>query len=841
VSRYTYAAADESQVNKITLFKDSVGISGKTNQITRSASLGKGQPVVWLGPMSNPKASNEAEVTPNNDILVIKADGGIVCLDGESLQHKWKSTGQAMVQDLPNDSKADFSIEFCCSVSAAEVVKGIFKGKSDVFSIFSESSQDISDETEVFVMVSSSGATGGRSRHLHIVSRLPSTLTSARSHQGVVQLHVMPLATSYEKQDKPGCYRLDVRNGALLELHNESIIIHDLTASVPKITSSMQLDGTSSFLPLSKTSLLCSTDTQLSVFNPVYKSLQNTTDIDLAAQGQTDTSKDKGTVSCQLVAYFSPLERAISIVGSNLVAIQLEAPKSRYAKRRAEGLLIDSIGRGLSTSSRSSAPSLQPPPKSSIFSNYLPGSMKGDYWEKWTADQKHADSLLNSNDVPKFEEFLANKFDIAVEAAPAPNGDDTDASPLSPPAWRLPKSRANYPQVDRRWILYAISRCFEWNNALREDSTVPRLICQLPQSNILNYLVDAGHLTLSNVRAAFRSQLSEKESADSFLAEQLVERLADVDPTLELMVVYLSATNLGALEILLALKRLMKSLELVNSTNKTRPKLLTSGSPEDADVTMGDDTTENENIGMELDDLEDEIQKTVSYLNNEDAGIRGRGISVAFSKLGACPSSSAIKALRATFKPDEIMSLMLVLRVELLGGGWTDRYVEDDSTEDEKRFEAPPDNVIKLIADLLGLCIDSLGPGGWLFNDPLQSADDTADFIDSLTHEISAALVGLGETVYLRNLLADPLKYWEASQKTVSTSNAQDVHATKPIAVHVREPGANALPLGLEDPSQRVSGQKIVGGGEIVQRTSREIGHLYSQKVGSYSLERIVI
>jgi hypothetical protein len=841
VSRYTYAAADESQINKITLFKDSVGISGKTNQITRSASLGKGQPVVWLGPMSGPQASNETNVAPNNDILVIKADGGIVCLDGESLQHKWKSTGQAMIQDLPNDSKADFAIELCCSVSAAEVGKGIFKGKSDVFSILSGSNQDIGDETEVFVMVSSSGAKGGRSRHLHIVSQLSSTLVSTRPQQGVVQLHVMPLATPYEKQDKSGCYRLDVRNGALLELHNQSIIIHDLTTSVPKITSNMQLDGTSSFLPLSKTSLLCSTDTQLSVFNPVYKSLQNTTDIDLAAQGQTDTSNDKGSVSCQLVAYFSPLERAISIVGSNLVAIQLEAPKSRHAKRRAEGLLIDSIGRGLATSSRSSAPSLHPPPKGSIFCNYLPGSIKGDYWEKWTADRKHADSLLNSNDVPKFEEFLAAKFGIAVEAAPALNGDDTNASPSSPPAWRLPKSRANYPQVDRRWVLYAISRCFEWNSALREDSTVPRLICQLPQSNTLNYLVDAGHLTLSNVRAAFRSQLSEKESTDSFLAEQLVERLADVDPTLELMVVYLSATNLGALEILLALRRLMKSLELVNSTNKTRPKLLTSGSPEDADVTMGDDTTENENIGMELDDLEDEIQKTVSYLNNEDAGIRGRGISVAFSKLGACPSSSAIKALRATFKPDEIMSLMLVLRVELLGGGWTDRYVEDDSIEDEKRFEAPPDNVIKLIADLLGLCIDSLGPGGWLFNDPLQSGDDTADFIDLLTHEVSAALVGLGETVYLRNLLADPLKYWEASLKTASTSNAQGVPATKPIAVHVREPGANALPLGLEDPSQRVSGQKIVGGGEVVQRTSREIGHLYSQKVGSYSLERIVI
>ncbi|KAJ8130046.1 hypothetical protein O1611_g3584 [Lasiodiplodia mahajangana] len=836
VLRYTYVASDESKTKKITLFKDTVGESGKTNQVTCSASLGKGQPIVWLAPVSSPSTSSEpVEATPENELLVMRADGEVVCLDGESLKQKWTTTAMAMLQDLADDARINFTIDFCRSVSALEVLKGIFKGNSDVFNILSGSGP-VDEESEVFVLVSSSGATKHRVRHLHIMGRLPSTLPSTRAGQGVIQLHVMPLVTPHEKRSGPRSYRLDVRNGALLELHHHTVIIHDLTASIPRVVSTIQLDGTNSFLPLSKTSLLCSTNTTLSIFNPVYRSLQNTVDIDLAAQGHADTSNNEDPSSCQLVAYFSPLERAISIVGYNLVAIQLEAPKSRHAKRRAEGLLIDSIGRGLPPAQRRSAPS-SAPLKDSAFSNYLPGSIRGDYWGKWAVDQKQADSLLNSNDIPKFESFLAEKFGISVEAAPAQNGDssDSDHSTKRPLTWCLPKSRANYPPVDRRWVLYAIGRSFQWNNTSHEDSTVPRLTLQFPQSNILNYLVDAGHLTQSNLRAAFRDRLIENEAADNLLAEELVTRLSEIDPSLEILVVYLYATKLGVLEVILVLRTLMRSLQLANDAAKPIPKLQTNGTAES--VTNENDSAENENIGMELDHLEDEIQKTVSYLNNEDDSIRGRGLGIALTKLAAYPHKSAVKALRTIFKPHEILSLMYVLRIELVKGGWTDRYIEVDYRDENGLFDAPPDGILKLIANLLGVCLDSFGQGGWLLSDTLQAGNDAVDFLGSLTHEIDAALEGLEEVVYLRGLLAGPVKYYEQLSKKSASAGA---NTAKPIVVHVNDAAGTALlPLGLNSTSQRISNQKVVSGGEVVQRSSREKGHLISQKVGSYSLERI--
>ncbi|KAI1328473.1 hypothetical protein F5Y16DRAFT_369121 [Xylariaceae sp. FL0255] len=827
ITRYTYSATDESGASKITLFKDAVDASGKTDQVTRSSELTRGNPAVWLAPSS----------TVDSELLVVRKDGETVCLDGESLEQRWTSTATIMTQDLVDSAKPDFTVEFCRSVSTAEAIKGIFKGNQDAFSVLLGSDQTPSEDSEVFILISNSGSKAHRSRHLHVLGRLPATASSAKSKQDIVQLHVMPIITSDLARSSARTYRLDVRNGSLLELAGETIFVHDLTTGIPKITSKMHLRGTSSFLSLSKTSILCSTNTQLSVFNPVYKSLQDTVEIDVGTPSQTGTEKSPNSNS-QLVAYFSPLERAISIADSNLVAIQLEAPKGRHAKRRAEGLLIDSIGRGLPTTIRDTMPSASSPPKTSVFSNLLPGSVRGDYWETWQADQAKAELFYNANNISALELLLAEKFGIKVENVLTSGENTTETTAV----WQLPRSRAGYPPVDRRWIIYAISRSFQWNSALPYDTSIPRLICQLPQTNTLNYLVDAGHLTLSNIKAAFRGKMGEKEEDDTFLAEQLVNRLAELDPSLELLVVYLSATNLGAVEILTVLRAIMQSLELMTDANKPLPKLLTNGQSDE--LSDGGQPAENENIGMELDDLEEEIQKTVSYLSNEDVSIRGRGLSMAFAKLGACPSTSAVKALRLIFKPDEILSLIYVLRIELVKGGWTDRYLDLDNEEQEIPSDAPPDGIIKLIADLLGRCLDSLGPGGWLLNDAMQADDDAVDFIGSLTHEVSAALEGVEEVVCLRNFLADPLKFYETTAKkdtTVATS--QDVTTTKkPMAVRLKEASATALPLGLKSTSQHISNSKVVSGGEIVQRSLREKGHLISQKkVGSYSLERIVI
>ncbi|KAI1206641.1 uncharacterized protein F4807DRAFT_228395 [Annulohypoxylon truncatum] len=848
VSRHTYAATRESHEYKVTLFKDSVDASGNTGSVTKSISLSAGRPVICVAPIAAPIGQGLANSrTLDNELLIVREDGEVICLDPDTLERRWISSPAVLQQDLPTASKRDFNIVSCHPVFLSDLVQGVFKGSDEASSLFSEIKQDMNTDAEVLVLISNHELDGQQSRRLHVLSIIPPSYGSVSSHQqGVVQLHAVPIPTSAQESGIAS-YRLDIRSGSLLEFRGQTFNMYDLAASLPKITSTMQLSDTTSFLRLSKTSLLCSTPNHLSIYNPIYRSFQNSVCIDSDTQDAPSTGPKP--TACLLAAYFSRLELAVAIVDTNLVAIQLEAPILRTRKRRAEGLLIDSIGRGLQLPKRHSIQATSPSgeeTKTSTFSNYLPGSIRGDYWESWTADEARADAFLNANDIRSLELMLAQKFSIQVQdAVQAPGGVDgaegVSNLPKGSLTWIWPKTRAGYPPVDRRWIIYAISRAFQWNHSFPDDSTVPRLICQLPQSDIVSYLVDAGHLTLSNVRSGFRGVIRDNEKTDSFLAEQIVLRLADVDPTLELLVAYISATNLGAMELLIAVRTIMRSLELVQDPKKPPPKLLTNGLTEEILVNGdgdgdGDGDFELNNIGMELDNLEDEIQKTVSYLD-EDAGIRGSGLSAAFAKLGNCPNISMIKALRATFKPEEILSLIYLLRVELVRGAWTSRYLDTTEFERDSTLDAPPDGIIKLIADLLGRCVDSIGPGGWLLNDAVLAADETGDFVASLKLEVSAALEGLEEAVYLRGIIGEAVRYCEASKKA-KVEGAMD--KMKPISLHVKEPGAQALPLGLKAKGG-ISTHKIVSGGELVDRSQRETGHLRSQQVGQYSLERIAI
>jgi hypothetical protein len=257
----------------------------------------------------------------------------------------------------------------------------------------------------------------------------------------------------------------------------------------------------------------------------------------------------------------------------------------------------------------------------------------------------------------------------------------------------------------------------------------------------------------------------------------------------------------------------------------------------------------------------------------DDSSTRARGLTVAFGLLGSCSSVATIQAIRRLFRPEETLSLIHVLRVELVKGGWTARYLDGfqvDGEEDEQ--EAPPDDSIRLIADLLCRCIDSVGPGGWMINDKLlaRTGDhhDSADFLAGLKLEVSAALEGIQEAIYLRGLLTETVKYGNSVQKAVAEATPNKAALSKGTShkgasskdtlsnatphrraakgnkairkLHVPDGENQMLPLGLGT-KHGVSSTKVVAGGEIVTRSKREIGHLVSQRVGAYSLERIVV
>lgn len=752
---------------------------------------------------------------------------------------------------MPKGSR--LQVELVQAAPASDIVAGFFGGKQDAFAAFLPTGQEDASNQDMLVLITKTTGKGADTRHVHILG-IPSS--NAAGSGGLVQIHTSPIPTSSSTSSRHGNLRLDVTTGSLMELEKDVLVTYDLTTTMVKIGSTLKVPGVESFIRLSKTSVLAASSDTLDVYNPVFQSLQASAAIGLEASQLSESS-------LTLVAYFARLEIAVAVYGTSLVAVQLEAPRTRGKKRRSEGLLIDSLGRGIPQhrdNKKLRTEEIGSPATS--FSSNLPGSVSGGYWSEFTADVQRADALLAANDLAAFEELVAQKFSIETKPADNTNGksdSDSDQEQSKLPEWILPATRSEYPYADRRWVLFAITRVFAWQDAPESGEGETRLTCKLPQSNLLTMLIDAGHLTLSNLKSAFKDEIRGIDDIDNILGEDLPRVLVQVDPVFELLLSYLSSTKLGAVELLTAIRLIMRSLELVQDPTKIAPKLLTFESQASDAVDADDSALADQSIiGHELDRLNQELEAAEYFHLGDQSLIRGRGLSVAFGKLSSCPRVSTIRVLRRSYKPEEILSLIYVLRMELVKDGWTTRYLDTTQLDKDEELEAPPDGSISLIADLLCRCIDAVGPGGWLINDAIVAAGagdhmDSADFLASLKLEISAALEGVQEAVFLRGIISEAVRYSnsvqkaeaEAGQKYKKRGDGAPQALVLRGAISNHEVGSKVgeaamLPLGMKT-NDRVSAEKVISGGEVARRRKREVGHLVSQKVGAYSLERISI
>ncbi|KAK7698527.1 hypothetical protein SLS64_012395 [Diaporthe eres] len=844
VTRYTYISTRNPKP-EITLFKDVIGASGETTSTTLTEKVDHAPKLVHLSTATTTRSASADGTGAVPDLVAVAEDGAVICLQGDDLRKRWQTSPEILKQDLPALPKGTrLQVELVQAALASDVIGGLFGGKEDAFASLLQTKQEDPSALDMLLLVTRVAGKEAESRHLHILGIV--SASDAQATGRLVQIHTSPIPSPSPAASGPGNLRLDVASGSLMELQEDGLVTYDLTSSVVKVDSKLQVPDVRSFVRLSKSSVLAAKPDSLDVYNPLYQSLQASSVVDLDNVG-----KGSNAVALSLVAYFARLEIAVAIYGASLVAVQLEAPRTRGKKRRAEGLLIDSIGRGIAQH-RDFLKKQKTDGESSSFSEHLPGTVTGTYWSEFTTDVQKADALLEAGDLGGFEELMASRFGIATKPADAAN-DTTDEEEPRLPEWIWPSTRSAYSTADRRWVLYTITRIFDWQDALESGSDQTRLVCKLPQSNVLNCLVDAGHLTISNIKSAFKDELRGVDDVDHVLGEEVPQVLVQADPPFELLLSYLSSTKLGAAELLTAVRLIMRSLELVQDPTKIAPKLLTFES-EQSDDADPDESTLNANqsaFGHELDRLEQELEVTEFYLGDQST-IRARGLSVAFGKLGSCPRDSTIRTLRRSYKPEEILSLIYVLRMELVKDGWTTRYLDTTRLDEDDDLEAPPDGSISLLADLLCRCIDAVGPGGWLINDAIVAAGagdhmDSADFLASLKLEVSAALEGVQEAVFLRGILSEAVRYGAQVQKAEAEVGHKHKRGDGKAAI-LHSPGISKaagaegamLPLGMKA-KERISAEKVVSGGEVVRRSKREIAHMINQNVGDYSTERVTI
>lgn len=833
VERRTYVSTSDP-APQLSLFRESSEGPASSTSTTATRNLEKSsKPILFLGTIASGRQADA--LSSGSDLLAVRQDGSISCFDGEDLKDKWNSPASALVRD-DHAGADDTKVEFAQLTNAHSASLGLLKGRQDILAIFGEEISEDGFNPELLILITKSSD----SRSLRVVS-MPRRSAVGTLQQSVESLLAVELpAQDLLSKDKVS-YSLQASSGFLQQLAGDRLHTFDLTNTLPKITSKLRSSGAQSFLRLSNTSVMVSTESTITVYNPKYQSVLATLEIDsskadtLKRKRGAEEIKGNSNSSCEFVSFFPKLGSAVAISGNNLIALQVEGQVDRQGRPRAAGLLIDSLG----CSAKDQFLSGRPKRSKTIIDHELKTldlshlATNAGTEASWAEEISDLESAVKSGEASTFDELLSAKLNITWPSESTTNGTTNSGSAIA-----ITKSQDSKVSTvnKRRWVSYALNKIFALSHD--EEGNQPALSVAFYPPNTFTWLLREGVMTVSNIETALKSK---NTLGSSIQPGSLVDVLEEIDPSMDLLLVLVSQNHLGAEELLHAIKRLMSSLGLFGETASKQAQLTND---EDSDAEVGD--SEEQLLRLEV-EAENDLAMA-EYQLDSGSGVRGQALSVALSKLYTCPNNAIIYAIQTSFTTGETVSLIYLLRFELGRGAWTSRYLDIGESSIIDEDADIPNNAIILIASLLNNCIDAIGAGGWLTGEArLVNGDpfEAQELITSLKLEVGAALEGIEEAKYLNGLISEMVRYGDQVQK-VHKRRAADSSETKrknkptrPIAVPVGEQ-EKMLPLGLKA-GQLISFQRVGAGGEVQERTMRDIGHLKSQKVGKYTLERIVV
>jgi hypothetical protein len=809
VERRTYVSTSGPQA-QITLFHEYTEAAVPTKSTTSRKVENSKSPVVYLGTVT---ASRGSEVSADTqDLLAIKEDGEIQCYDGDNLQEKWTSPPTALLRDITNPI-SDPIVEFASLTNAHSASQGILKGRQDVFALFPQEIAEDAFNPEILVLIIKSSQTQGR-RTLHIVSlprRTGSHLQGLKHSVESLLAADLPWKSESDATNNTS-FNIHVSTGVLQALDCEVLTTFDLTNTLPKVQTQLKVPEAQSFLRLSSTSILVASEHSIAVYNPKYQSRLGTVDLDLMSNNDSlkrkreslETENGVSSSSCKFASYFPKLGSAVAIIGNNLVTLQIEGQQDRNGKPRAAGLLMDSVRHSMKETIH-----VRP----NIEKTFLAG------------DAEAFDKKI----IKKLQGELTEDAD--VDMVNGTNSSDIVSDSILPK-----KSATRQPQrqdIDQQLVLYALSRIFTWSE---NDAGNFQLSISFYPPKTFIWLLNNKQMTVTNIESTLRASGA---STMPIPAGQLVKTILELDPDMDLLLALLTNNYLDASELLHAVRKLMESLGLLGENPGTKQGLLTNG--DDMELTNGD-------IDEQVEKMEEEAEEDLEraeYQLGSGSGVRGEALSVALSKLNKHPSHTVVHALQTTFTSQEVVCLIYLLRFELARGAWTTKYFDVDQSDIVDEDLEVQDNSITLISSLLSNCVDAVGAGGWLYGEArLVDGDpfEAEELIASLKLEVSAALEGIEEAVYLKGLTSQMILYGNAVQKGLPEESEipQKKRKIKPITLPSVDKDLTTLPIGLKA-EQQISLLKGTPGGNVYKRSMRDIGYLKSQKVGKYSRERIVI
>ena len=763
------------------------------------------------------------ETGSGSKVLALHRDGTVTsyskCLDNEEWHSSINAGTPKSVSEPPIQATATLSLQ--------QARKTILKNREDIL-ITLGPLDDAIDPSLLLVMVrapAKDAINHSGTLELRVFSiRSPESDTDGLALGAGRKLHSLLTLAMPEPSlftSKKSQITIYPASGTIHQEAEGTLAVYDLTGSVPRIVHTLVQNDAYSYLRLSPELIASCRGASLSILDLQYGSLQAEGNLKLnhemvLAQASSKLkNKQTTTENVRLLSYFAPLDVMVVLDGLKLLAIQLvTSQKLRGSrKRKRDGLLVNSIGRGTSSMTGALPCSGEPDGEHVSRGTYLPSSDS----QEWKLQEAALDQCLAQNDIKEFERLMATALEIKTYQQDERN----------------PNSRSR-SHVDQHAVSYVLKTMFSVDqNSSRNDPSgdIPaNLSIRIYPQNIGRWLIDKGLVTLSRVEMSLKKYqalpLTSKLATGS-----LVRALVNLDPSLEILLsVLASPVPWSSQELAHILIIVTRSPDTEDTENQ---RLLTNGDGEDSG---------NKEISQLLNG-QTTYQPSSPCPTPLDNELNRRLLNLAMKRLHACPPSSVARALKRELSSSQLRILVDTLRMEIARSGWLSPYMESLETPDLDLQQN--DSQMRSIAHLLNCVIDSLGTGGWILgNSTSDDLAETADTIAYMKAEISAALEGIEEATYLKGMLGEMLLCGKDSLKSSVKHNGwTEVQLSalplKPVSVALNE-DSQLLPLGLK-PTPVVSTTKVGAGGELIKRSRRDIGRLKSKMVGKYSFDQIIV
>lgn len=763
-----------------------------------------------------PSASDKHHSDSLPDVIVVHRDGTVRRLSGNLKELRWIA---ASVFE-PDDSPLPAQVLFAQWVSYADASTGLLRKREDIL-------KECAPSDSSFLVTVSRDGHQQESRHrvsvFHMSRNLPARFSATSSHQlrlvatnPISDSRLINPAANIHIDFHAPTSRLSISSG------NE-LINYDLSAYAPSISFKLAFgDGHSSLFPLTATLAAGAMPSAVQIYDMDYQSIQAR--YQLTTKARRRGHEDNGRGAIRFVSYFAKISTLVAVRGRNLTTFQVMRTRPRKEGSRPGGLLIDFLGHSTyqnATVTCQTGAELGPGFSKALF---VPNQLEKAGWE---AQQKKLDQVLEEQGIEDFERMMAAELqDMAAEEK-----DELENSPV-----KLP-STGQFVSYDKtHYLLSKMFRACADISGIRNDKKEIGLVISLKSPRLLQWLAQHTHLTESEVERALAIQPSQAHLKLGAVAHAIM----DQDTPLSLLTDYLEGSNVSGLdEAIIIVKMLIKHAVSMAEKEPPSEQLLI----EDSQKMAVDERLTN---GTHDSPSDDQATLAPGGWRSEYVAVMSRTLETLY---GFAPAKIA-SAMRAHLDTEDFLALIQFLRQQLFRSGHTSSFPSFPGASDGALLS------LHIIVSVLSSCIDALGPLGFL--GPTFDEGLWQDLVPDLKIEVSLALAGIEEATYLKGVLQEMVRYGNATTNTQfipSDSSMKRVgkadgrlgaimrvynEPAEEYGHYVRE-SSSLMPLSLTMENAVSKTKKRKGGGEVFERSDRELQYLESRNIGRYSFERLIL